>query len=219
MDVLSTMSDSTSVMTLVFHLLAVIQTRLVQALAYEPKLAPILHTVVDHLRRVPIEIQPLRASRLPVCRYLPALLHQQAEEPISRALTMLLPYLAWVQNPNYTQGKMPVTFLENYGYADIISRRGLIFDAEFALGFLVLGPNVEYPPHGHPAEELYFTVSGSAQWWQTGSKRWTTRKAGSFVHHLPGVAHATRTGRQPICLLYAWWGEVGPAARLLNSPP
>jgi mannose-6-phosphate isomerase-like protein (cupin superfamily) len=202
-------------MTLVFHLLAVIQTRLVQALAYQPHLAPVLHTVIDHLRRVPIEIQPLMARRLPVCRYLPDLLHQQSEEPVSRALTILLPHLAWVQNPNYMQGKMPMTFLENYGYADIISRRGLIFDHAFALGFLVLGPHTEYPPHNHPAAELYYTVSGTARWWQTGQK-WTQRKTDTFVYHPSSVAHAMCTDGQPVCLLYAWWGEVGTAARLIE---
>ncbi|MFN8495720.1 MAG: dimethylsulfonioproprionate lyase family protein [Caldilineaceae bacterium] len=179
---------------------------------------PPFFQVNAHLHRIKPACEPrLSAQTLPVCRYLRQTLQAPgADRALVQALEPLLPLLAWIQNPNYQKGVMPAGFLENYGYADIVSQRGLIADDEFALGILLLGPHTEYPPHHHPAEEIYYTLGGWAEWWQTG-QTWLARSAGSFVYHPSGVVHAMRTGAEPVCLLYAWWGDVQTAAQLTGD--
>jgi quercetin dioxygenase-like cupin family protein len=124
----------------------------------------------------------------------------------------MLPRLAWVQNPNYRSDNTPPALLTNYGYAEIVGRQGLILDDAFALGLLLLGPHTEYPPHHHPAEEIYATLAGRVVWWQSGQP-WVMRPPDTLVYHPSGVAHAMRTVDDPALLLYIWWGEVQTAAR------
>ncbi len=197
------------------YLLHVIDRRFQQASETSPAGAPPFFQVSDHLHRIkPAGAPQLPPQTLPVCRYLPQTFHAPgADQALVQALEPLLPILAWIQNPNYQTGVMPTGFLENYGYADIVSQRGLIADDTFAVGILLLGPHTEYPPHHHPAEEIYYTVGGTATWWQTG-QTWLARPAGQFVYHASGIVHAMRTGAEPVCLLYAWWGDVQTAAQL-----
>lgn len=201
------------------YLLDIIARRFQQASAAPATNAFPFFQVKTHLHRIkPVGEPQLPPQTLPVCQYLPQTLHTDgADQTLVQALEPLLPCLAWIQNPNYQAGVMPAGFLENYGYTDIVSQRGLIADDAFALGILLLGPHTEYPPHHHPAEEIYYTVGGWAEWWQTGQP-WLARPAGSFVYHASGVAHAMRTGREPVCLLYAWWGEIQTAAQLTKRP-
>lgn len=214
---------------LIINLLTEIETLFsTEAAKKRAALSTALPIVNGHLRRIYSRHSPLYHSKpddqpalsrkvLPVCRYLPATLDtEEANAPLVVALRPLLPDLAWVQNPNYQAGNMPTGYLANYGYADIISARGFIADDQFALGILLLGPYTEYPPHHHPAEEIYYTIGGSAYWWQT-NQAWTHRPPGSFVYHPSGVAHAMKTEGAPVCLLYTWWGDVQTAARLTKS--
>jgi len=181
--------------------------------------ASALQATLTHLQRIkPSNAPALTPRTLPVCCYLAQTLSTTG--PASNAATLLfsaleplLPTLAWIQNPNYQVGNMPAGFLENYGYADIVSGRGLIADDEFALGMLLLGPNTAYPPHHHPAAEIYYTIGGAARWWQT-EQDWVARPPGSFVYHPSGAVHAMQTEAEPVCLLYAWWGNVQTAAQL-----
>lgn len=177
--------------------------------------ASALQATLTHLQRIkPSNAPALTPRTLPVCRYLAQTLGAPTVATfLIRALEPLLTSLAWIQNPNYQVGNMPAGFLENYGYADIVSGRGLIADDEFALGMLLLGPNTAYPPHHHPAAEIYYTIGGAARWWQT-EQEWVARPPGSFVYHRSGAVHAMQTEAEPVCLLYAWWGNVQTAAQL-----
>lgn len=210
-DVYTTMIDSITLL----YLLAVLHAQCARAIRQEPALKPALLTVVEHLSRIQPRPQPLAPQTLPVCQHLSTLLRPTDEDPIIRGLLPICPHLAWTQNPNYTDGQMSDTFLANYGYADIVSPQGLIADHDFAVGLLLLGPQTHYPPHHHPAEELYYTVSGKASWWQPGQE-WTNQGPGAYVHHRSGVAHAMQTARQPVCLLYMWWGQVTERAQFIR---
>lgn len=197
------------------YLLAVLHAQCARAIRQEPGLRTPLLTAVEHLSRILPRPEKMAPQVLPVCQYLPSLLRADDEDPVVRGVAPLCAQLAWVQNPNYTGGQLAPAFLANYGYAEIIGPQGVVLDDEFMLGILLLGPQTEYPAHYHPAEELYYTVSGDASWWQR-EQPWTQRGSGSYVYHPSGVAHAMQTARQPVCLLYMWWGEIGVPAQLLR---
>ena len=78
------------------------------------------------------------------------------------------------------------------------------------LGLLLLAPGLFYPPHRHPAVEVYRLVAGEAQW-TVGS---VTRRLGpgDTVLHASGAAHAMRTSADPLLAIYTWTGDVTTAS-------
>lgn len=134
-------------------------------------------------------------------------------------LAALGPALIWTRNPNYRSRPNP-RFLANYGYGVILGpadrrARPLVDDTAASMGLLMLGPDVVYPRHRHPAEEIYIPLAGTA-WWQRGDAPWRRVKPGSAIHHPPLMPHATRTGGDPLVALYIWQGEIATHARLEN---
>jgi quercetin dioxygenase-like cupin family protein len=135
-------------------------------------------------------------------------------------LAALGPALVWTRNPNYRSRPNP-RFLANYGYGVIIGpadrrARPLIEDASSSMGLLMLGPDVVYPRHRHPAEEIYIPLAGTA-WWQRGDAPWRRMPPGNAIHHPPHMPHATRTGGDPLVALYLWQGEIATHAKLDNA--
>jgi quercetin dioxygenase-like cupin family protein len=134
-------------------------------------------------------------------------------------LAALGPSLVWTRNPNY-RGRPNPRFLANYGYGVILGpadrrARPLVDDASASMGLLMLGPDVVYPRHRHPAEEIYIPLTGIA-WWQRGDAPWRRVQPGIAIHHPPGMPHATRTGGDPLVALYLWHGDIATNARLEN---
>lgn len=134
-------------------------------------------------------------------------------------LAALGPVLVWTRNPNYRSRPNP-RFLAHYGYGVVLGpadrrARPLIDDASASMGLLMLGPDIVYPRHRHPAEEIYIPLAGTA-WWQRGDAPWRRVKPGSAIHHPPLMPHATRTGGDPLVALYIWQGEIATHARLEN---
>lgn len=149
----------------------------------------------------------------PGYRYLAEALHK-TDSPIAAPFGQLAEWLRWIQNSNYTSDPKMASFVENYGYTDIIGPRGIIPSNSIASGFMILGPNQLYPPHHHPAIEVYVAVSGHARW-QRGEEEWRLLPPGSFIFHPSGVPHATQTLDEPLFALYVWRNHLNTAARLV----
>ncbi len=124
--------------------------------------------------------------------------------------------LPWVQNPNYTVETVGAAFVDHYGYADVVGPRGLVPSEAYALGVLLLGPQTTYPPHAHPATEVYCVVGGTAEW-RRGEGTWTLRPPGSLIHHPPRTPHAMRTHEQPLLAIYLWRGDLDTPAVLTGG--
>jgi len=136
---------------------------------------------------------------------------------IAQLLDVLTPSLRWRQNPNYRQAPPDDRFLANYGYAEICGAFGLIPASALKLGVLLLGSDTCYPPHQHPAEEIYLPLHPA--FWQRGAaevaaESWQERDPGSVIHHPPLMPHATRTGRGVLAAIYLWRGDLATDARL-----
>ncbi len=126
-----------------------------------------------------------------------------ATAPLVRAFAACMERLAWAQS--YTEDEVDRSFLDRYGWSELIGMRGPIPGDRLACGFLLLGPETTYPDHHHAAEEVYLVLSGTA-FWRRGVEPWQERGPGAPVHHAPSMSHAMRTAVEPLLALYLWRG-------------
>lgn len=139
-----------------------------------------------------------RPEGLPVCRWLAGISGGLAGLVAREAAA-----LEWRQT--YGTGDFGAEFLARYGWTEVVGLRGPIPSERVAAGFLLLGPDVTYPPHAHEAAEIYLPLSGAA-WWQKGGGAFRQVAVGAPVYHAPWVPHAMRTEAEPLLALYLWRG-------------
>jgi quercetin dioxygenase-like cupin family protein len=175
-----------------------------------------LRTAANVLASAPAAVTP-DAKTLPVCRNLPATLQSARRGSlldIAEAFAVLADRCTWTQNPNYVARPPSVDFLDGYGYVELVGPGRPVPAPDFRVGFLILGPGIEYPAHAHPAEEVYHVIGGRAHWWRDGED-WRTKDPGAAIHHAPNVVHATRTTGEPLLALYCWFGDIAAHARFV----
>jgi hypothetical protein len=135
---------------------------------------------------------------------------------MSAAIRAAAPLFHWRQNPNYSVANMGAAFMAGYGYVEFAGPKDALFHApDIRVGVLLLGPGLHYPPHAHPAEEVYHPLTDGGLW-RRGGVDWRTVPAGHAIHHPPMVAHETRAADHTLLALYCWRGDTATEARLTN---
>ena len=143
---------------------------------------------------------------LPVVSWMPAAVsaaHEKAQH-IVEMLASVADRIAWGQT--YSAEDFGRAFLERYGWTELIGLRGPVASDRIASGFLMLGPDIEYPKHSHGAEEVYVPLTGPT-FWMRANGDWQLRAACQPIHHTPRVPHAMRTESTPLLALYVWRGD------------
>lgn len=115
--------------------------------------------------------------------------------------------LTWSQNPAYTKEKLGINFINNYVFGAATGPDSFLSPKAPPSGFLLLGPNTEYPSHSHPPSEIYMVLTPGAQW-QLDGKKWFSVSPGEIIFHSPNQPHAMRTHKDPM-LAFAAWLESG----------
>lgn len=125
--------------------------------------------------------------------------------------------LRWGQT--YGVAEFGAAFLQGYGWTELIGLRGPIASEVVAVGFLLLGPGVEYPPHAHEAVEVYLPLSGTAEWMR-GEGAFAPVAPGVAIRHPSWMPHAMRTGAEPLVAAYVWrGGDLAAKSRIVATPP
>ncbi len=122
---------------------------------------------------------------------------------VANMLAVAANHLAWGQT--YSSDDIGAAFLERYGWTELIGQRGPVASKRIACGFLLLGPDIEYPPHRHEAEEIYVPLTGGTLWMR-GGEGWVRRSPSSPIYHPAWTPHAMRTAATPLLALYLWRG-------------
>ena len=78
----------------------------------------------------------------------------------------LLPYINWKQT--YSEKDVGKTFLNKFGYFELIGPTGHFFSKKISLFFIFFDVNTFYTWHNHEAEELYFVLNGKAKFKSKG---------------------------------------------------
>jgi uncharacterized RmlC-like cupin family protein len=143
--------------------------------------------------------------RLPVCDWLAGAetLSAPATAELVSAFVAAAPTLDWRQT--YSVEDFGARFLQRYGWTEVVGSRGPIASAKIACGFLLLGPDIEYPAHAHEAHEIYFPLAGEA-FWMRDRGEFAAHAPGAIIEHQPWTPHATRTRDDPMLALYIWRG-------------
>ncbi|MDD7919467.1 dimethylsulfonioproprionate lyase family protein [Actinomycetospora callitridis] len=145
---------------------------------------------------------------LPVLAHLDGAVARAGEEVDADLAAVLGPLAAaarWQQTAAYVASPPDPSFLDLYAHATLA-------DAEdVALGLVLLGPGVRYPPHHHPAEEFYLPA-GVIRWVHAAAADPAPEPAGVLVHHGSWQPHGMWTGERAVLLVYVWIGEVGTSA-------
>ena len=108
-------------------------------------------------------------------------------------------------NQTYSANDFGDEFLQQYGWIKFLGPDAYWHSDQLSSGFVLLGDNVTYPEHWHVAEELYFPISGTGDWYHE-SYGWQTKSPGDRIAHASNIKHSIRTKGQPLLLLYIWRG-------------
>lgn len=144
-------------------------------------------------------------NSLSVLSYLPQMAKQAPEENRS-----LIEHLIEVQsdlhfNQTYTAEDFGEAFLKQYGWIKFLGPDAYWHSDVLSSGLVLFGDSVTYPEHWHVAEELYFPISGTAEWYQEG-KGWQKIAPSTLIHHASNIKHSMRTSGEPMLALYIWRG-------------
>jgi mannose-6-phosphate isomerase-like protein (cupin superfamily) len=165
--------------------------------------SPLLDSFLAAWPMAGAERRPIEPSSVPMLRYLPGL--ASGARPFcfefAGKLENSSSRLAWRRS--YTATQVGESFLENYGWAELVGLTGETASEQLACGVLLLGPNTTYPPHRHEAEEVYVPLAGRALW-QRGDGLFAAEAESAVIHHAPFEPHAMRTEASPLLALYLW---------------
>ncbi len=76
------------------------------------------------------------------------------------------------------------------------------------MGVLELDAAGYYPGHAHPAPEIYFVLSGTAEW--TVGDETFMAEPGTAIYHRPNVLHRmVNKGTEPLRAVWFWWAPDG----------
>ena len=79
---------------------------------------------------------------------------------------------------------------------------------DIQFGLLELAPRAIYPGHRHPSPELYYVVSGRAEW-TVGSETFIA-EPGATIHTPPNTVHRmVNIGDEVLTTVWVWWAPGG----------
>lgn len=141
-----------------------------------------------------------------VCRTLAPAIDAAQKGPapaarLARAVQALDPHLAWSVRATARQVGEP--FLSGHANASIVAPGALEPRTDVWVGVSLMAPNITYPYHDHPPEEVYIALSPGD--WQQNADPWVTPGIGGLVYNPPGIRHAMRAANAPFLAAWCLW--------------
>ena len=138
----------------------------------------------------------IEAQRLPICHHqLDAAFSAMAAEPsplpeIAAAFSALEGRLHWERR----RSSRPEdgAFDDGHANATIIGPGGIEQREDVWVGITLMAPDITYPDHSHPPEEVYLAFT-SGEWWNAAMD-WTEPGPAGLIYNPPGILHAMRSG-------------------------
>lgn len=164
--------------------------------------ASAMHRVTAALEASVGKQVPPRSRSLPACAHLEAVIAGAVRGPadvarVANALRPLVPSLHWKPkssaDPAFAAGHANTTLLGPYPEA--LERRDDVW-----VGLSLLAPEITYPDHSHPPEEVYLALSRG--YWRQQTRPWHEPGPGGVVYNPRGITHAMRSGAEPFLAIW-----------------
>ena len=109
--------------------------------------------------------------------------------------------LTWTRRKGW-EGE-DASFAHGHANAMFVGPGGLEPRDDVWIGVSLMAPNVRYPDHQHPPEEVYTVLSDGE--WRKADGDWFPPGIGGIVHNSPGIVHAMRSGDKPLLAIWCLW--------------
>ncbi|MDR7127222.1 dimethylsulfonioproprionate lyase family protein [Pseudotabrizicola sp. 4114] len=118
---------------------------------------------------------------------------------VADAIAALAPQLHWRQSKS-TDDTASAGFLEGHVNTLVLGAAGLEIQHRFAIGLSLVAPQVAYPMHSHPPEELYLLLSPGD--FRHDGDGWLALGTGETFYNTPGILHSMRAGQMPLVAIW-----------------
>lgn len=146
-------------------------------------------------------------QRLPVCAFLQdavatARTGSAALARLADSFLEIEPYLQWARRA--TGGPFAnANWLDGHANATIIGSNGLESRSGLQIGVSLMAPQVRYPDHSHPPEEVYLVLSPGR--FQHGNSAWCEPGIGGTFCNEPNIRHAMASDNAPLFAIWSLW--------------
>lgn len=164
------------------------------------------NAIFSSLRAKTIAPRKPNPLRLPPCTMLDDAIAEACKRP-SKAADVALAFKAIEARLTWTRRKgwehENETFAMGHANAMIVGPSGLEQRDDVWIGVSLMAPNVRYPDHQHPPEEVYTVLSDGE--WRKADGDWFSPGIGGIVHNPPGIVHAMRSSEKPLLAIWCLW--------------
>ena len=138
--------------------------------------------------------------------------------PALAALYELEPLHNWIRASEFYPEPRHCHFSGNVWGSLIAGQQDALFDAQerYIALLILIDTDTTYPLHAHRIEELYYVLSGHAQWSHDG-RNWETVPPGSIFHNDSYQPHTMRTSDEPLMAMGLYLPPFGWEGGLLES--
>lgn len=145
-------------------------------------------------------------ARLAACGHLESALGQARNGPdpipeLADAFAGIEPEFAWYRRQEAAQ--VAEDFFNGHANAIIVGKGGLEVRQDVLIGVSLVAPEIHYPRHHHPPEELYVVLS-SGKWMQDDNPL-ALKRSGDLVHNSPNAWHAMQATKEPLLAVWCLW--------------
>jgi len=116
--------------------------------------------------------------------------------PLYESFAAIADALPWYRRP---EPDLP-DFEAGHANADIIGVNGLQVQKDIRVGATLMRPNVTYPDHHHPPEEVYVVLSEGL--WRQNDEPWWSPGPGGYVYNPPHILHAMKSVDTPLLAIW-----------------
>lgn len=143
-------------------------------------------------------------TRVAACGHLERALRQARGGPVREladAFAAIEPGLAWHRRPG--SAEVDGDFHDSHANAVIVGEGGLEARQDARIGVSLVAPNIPYPRHRHPPEELYVVLSPGK--WMQDDNPLSYKRSGDLVHNVPNTWHAMQATNVPLLAIWCLW--------------
>lgn len=145
-------------------------------------------------------------GRLEPCRHLDNAFTQARNGPpeiaeLTDAFAAIEPEFYWVRRLGAADASDD--FFNGHANAIIVGRAGLEVRQDALIGVSLVAPNIAYPRHHHPPEELYIVLSPGK--WMQNDAPLMAKSSGDLVHNPSNTWHAMQATDVPLLAVWCLW--------------